>query len=627
MNNNHPSWNKKVIPWGILMVCLGASGTSFGQYGGGSGTSVTPYLIYTPSQFNAIGIHPADWDKRFKLMADIDLSSYTGTQYNRIGTDSEHAFRGVLDGNDHIISNFTYGAADTNNVGLVGYLSANAVIKNLGLVGVHVTGNLYVGGLVGRTASYKGTISNCFVSGSVSGDRLVGGLVGWGSDRLIVTNCYAVGSVSGMRSVGGLVGETLGAVVNCYAAGSVSGTEQVGGLMGAGTEAVNSFWDVQISELTTSAGGRGRTTQQMMQAGNYVGWNSDGQVDWMLDEGKDYPHLAWEGKSCQPIPSLTLSDFLTGSGTADDPYLVSTAEHYNHIGHFPSQWHKHYRLMADIDLAGTEPVMIGVSSANAFIGILDGNSHTISNFMYDANSSPYAGLVGYLDREGVVQDLGLVGVHVTGAKSVGGLVGYNYYGTVTHCYSSGMISGTEYVGGLVGRNIGGTVRNCYSSGSVSGDRIVGGLVGSQNGTIANCYASGSVSGGNEVGGLLGENNGTASSCYASGPVSGDRYVGGLVGLNGGTRSSPAVIHCYSYGPVSGNPPVGGLVGAGDPWPVENSFWDIQTSGQSTSTGGEGKTTIEMWDFDTYLYADWELHWFICDGKDYPRLWWENPSCN
>jgi hypothetical protein len=365
----------------------------------------------------------------------------------------------------------------------------------------------------------------------------------------------------------------------------------------------------------------------MMQAGNYVGWNSDGLEDWVIDEGKDYPRLIWEGRPGQPIPGLTLSDFLTGSGTEDDPYLISTAEQYNHIGRFPSQWDKHYRLVADIDLAGTDPVIIGISDANAFNGVLDGDFHTISNLMYDANSTTNVGLVGYLGgNEGVVQDLGLVGVHVTGALYVGGVVGYNS-GTVINCYSSGTISGTEYIGGLVGRNINGTVRNCYSSGLVSGDRTVGGLVGGNMGTVLNCYASGSVSGGNEVGGLLGDNLKTVSGCYASGPVSGDQYVGGLVGLNGGGRGSSEVIHCYSYGSVSGNQHVGGLVGLGSSMYVENSFWDVQTSGQSTSAGGEGKTTAEMQDFDTYLYADWELHWIICDGKDYPRLWWENTSCD
>jgi len=48
------------------------------KYGGGSGTAEDPYLINTAEQMNAIGANWDDWDKHFKLMADIDLSSYTG---------------------------------------------------------------------------------------------------------------------------------------------------------------------------------------------------------------------------------------------------------------------------------------------------------------------------------------------------------------------------------------------------------------------------------------------------------------------------------------------------------------------------------------------------------------------
>ena len=43
------------------------------RYGGGLGTADQPYLISTAAQLNAIGSEPGDWDKCFKLMADMDL--------------------------------------------------------------------------------------------------------------------------------------------------------------------------------------------------------------------------------------------------------------------------------------------------------------------------------------------------------------------------------------------------------------------------------------------------------------------------------------------------------------------------------------------------------------------------
>ena len=88
------------------------------------------------------------------------------------------------------------------------------------------------------------------------------------------------------------------------------------------------------------------------------------------------------------------------------------------------------------------------------------------------------GLVGWNRFAAVVTHCYSTGT-VRGSEYVGGLVGYNEYGAVTHCYSTGAVSGTgEHgnVGGLVGDNHG-QVTQCYSTGAVGGDSRVGGLVG------------------------------------------------------------------------------------------------------------------------------------------------------
>ena len=64
----------------------------------------------------------------------------------------------------------------------------------------------------------------------------------------------------------------------------------------------------------------------------------------------------------------------------------------------------------------------------------------------------------------------------------------------------------------------------------------------------------------------------------------------------------------------------------------SSFWDIETSGQTTSDGGTGKTTAEMQTSSTFLEAGWDFVdetengtediWYISEGEDYPRLMWE-----
>jgi hypothetical protein len=66
--------------------------------------------------------------------------------------------------------------------------------------------------------------------------------------------------------------------------------------------------------------------------------------------------------------------------------------------------------------------------------------------------------------------------------------------------------------------------------------------------------------------------------------------------------------------------------------IVTSFWDTQTSGWTRSAGGTGKTTAEMHIAKTFLEAGWDFVgetkngtediWWILEGKDYPRLWWE-----
>ena len=59
---------------------------------------------------------------------------------------------------------------------------------------------------------------------------------------------------------------------------------------------------------------------------------------------------------------------------------------------------------------------------------------------------------------------------------------------------------------------------------------------------------------------------------------------------------------------------------------------METSGQSNSDGGIGKTTAEMKTENTFTDAGWDFvgetengsedTWWIKEGLDYPRLWWQ-----
>ena len=81
---------------------------------------------------NEIGANMGDWTSHFVMVSDINLAQYTGTEFSIIGNDS-NAFAGVFDGNEQTIFNFTYECTDANNIGLFGYLSGDAQIKDLKL--------------------------------------------------------------------------------------------------------------------------------------------------------------------------------------------------------------------------------------------------------------------------------------------------------------------------------------------------------------------------------------------------------------------------------------------------------------------------------------------------------------
>jgi hypothetical protein len=488
-----------------------------------------------------------------------------------------------------------------------------------------------------------GIIIGCYSISSVSGNEDVGGLVG--SNDYTITNCYSVGSVTGTSRIGGLVASNCGKVTNCYSTGSVSSDESVGGLVGymicgfRGNEqgtVTNCFWDTQTSGQATSAAGTGLTTAQMQDVNTFVDadWEFVGQPNephdvWIIPSDGAYPILAWQ------LPDeIGLPGFSGGTGEPDDPYLISTATELNSIGHNPRLMKGHFKLINDIDLADVDFFIIG-NELFPFTGVFDGNGHTISNFSYTYTERNYIGLFGYVGtwwgKKAVIKDLGLIGPNVdAGTRDyVGSLVGELIRGTINGCYAQGgSVSGNENVGGLVGNNNEGDVVWCYSTGTVSGNEDVGGLVGDNHQTITNCYATGSVMGIEDVGGLVGHNFGTITNCYSTGSVSGETKVGGLVGgyWNG------TINDCYSTGSVAGNEKVGGLVGDNEYGEVRNSFWDTQTSGQLTSASGKGRTTAEMQTAGTFLEAGWDFVdetangnkdiWWILEGQDYPRLWWE-----
>jgi hypothetical protein len=248
-----------------------APGTLIGNgqpaYEGGSGDLNDPYQIATAEQFMTIGCHPEDFDKSFILTADVDFKNIDCSQVLPIGF--EHVgFSGQFDGQAHSLSNLTVSRARDTGVGVFGVVgvvnpavshasihytigdnglcswgggeyrggsrlsASNGEIRNLHLLNVTVVGREYVGGLIGLADS---VVTDCSVTGRVTGLSIVGGLIGRSVGGTI-SACEADTQVSGEFGVGGLIGLTWGhglSFLDCRAGGQVTGQLHTGGLIGS----------------------------------------------------------------------------------------------------------------------------------------------------------------------------------------------------------------------------------------------------------------------------------------------------------------------------------------------------------------------------------------------------------
>ena len=154
-------------------------------------------------------------------MNDIDLSGIDN--FEPIGRDEDHIFRGTFDGQGYTISGLKIyrPSEDVAFAGLFSTLGTRAVVKNLNLRNVDITAlsSNGVGAMAGENA---GSIINCnavveWIEGL--GDGVVGGLVGYNYPLAKIINCsvIATGDIQTVHDmVGGLVGENVGLIKGCF---------------------------------------------------------------------------------------------------------------------------------------------------------------------------------------------------------------------------------------------------------------------------------------------------------------------------------------------------------------------------------------------------------------------------
>ena len=528
-----------------------------------------------------------------------------------------------------------------------------------------------MGGGASESSFIAGSSSAARVIGRGGFQSSTGGLVGFNRGSIIASYASG-DVLGGGGSIGGLVGENYGGgwISTSYAVGLVSSdSHDVGGLVGEGSRyrVSDSYWDTETSWQSDSAGGVGKTTAELRQPTNYTGiyraWNRrdvdlDGNADspWHFGTSCQYPALKNAGISVTAqrarMPGTSATDGSCGTPAAnidydaDDDGLIEvstlaqlnairwdmlgdgTASNTGYAIVFPNAVSRMgcpfsgctgYELTTDLDFDTNSNGQADAGDAywnggrgwysiggffRGFATVFEGNSHTIRNLHIKRIniSSSDIGLFGHVEAGGVIRNVGLESVKV----STGG--------------SGSNLALSSRIGTLAGRLSGGTweksratISNSWVTGEVSGRYQVGGLVGMSRGLITGSYAVVSVTGnaapgdgGKDVGGLVGSNSGNIQASYAAGRVSntGDN-TGGLVGYN---HDYSSIAASYAVGEVSGDGDhVGGLVGKNS-GTVAASYWNTQTSGQSASAQGVGKTTAELQTPTGYagIYADWNM---------------------
>ncbi|WP_159060773.1 YDG domain-containing protein [Selenomonas massiliensis] len=297
-----------------------------------------------------------------------------------------------------------------------------------------------------------------------------------------------------------------------------------------------------------------------------------------------------------------------------------------------------YMLANDINASetkdwdrGFQPIGSSDNSMGAFTGRFDGVGHTITGLTIkppapsDTPGEYSRGMFAYINHGAVIENVSLKDASVSGAASVGGIVGAaNYRSIIRNVSFSGRVYGSgTVVGGIVGtlEQGGSRIENAYHEGTVEGHKAVGGIVGYAHSgvTVQNVRNAGKVIGNEILGGIAGSVEGGSSvqNALQTGTVEQragqtDSQVGGVVGLLNGDTLSHAV---WKEGSVTdGN---GALIRKGVGKEMGNpTVTDVK---ERSPDDMKKAATYAGWGSDVATEGGKRTPWRIYDGKTMPLL--------
>lgn len=484
------------------------------------------------------------------------------TGYKNVG-----GIAGIMPYNGNVITSCTNRATVTGSGqnseyvgGIVGYGQGFSLCANFADI---TSEGDNVGGLAGQLNPNSKSLgmSNCMNVGNVKGKQYVGGLAGacYAPQN---TNNYSIGRVEATNQYAGLLVGKYGndpskAFANTYYVeeGLVveNGTATVGKYYGDGTisasaQAVHQA-DVASGKLASLLASVNSTWgQDLEQENTYPVLN--GKTVYFSGSKLCNGHLLSEEYTNDKTKEATTpahsqeydaggfctvcheSRELHGTGTADDPFLISSVAQLEYLRDQSNlgsgQITAHAKLVNDIDLAyASASSWIPVSKSNAFAGTFDGNGHCIKNLYSSFYQGGYVGLFGFVDG-GTIKNLTVEGIIESSCADQGMIAGYSYGGNYYNCVAKGRINtsgSADYVGGITGwvtrkSSSVTVVRGCASYVDiVSTGTFAGGIIGKSNNSIIMeaCANYGNVTGKINVGGLMGytdpKTDSRITNCY------------------------------------------------------------------------------------------------------------------
>ena len=404
----------------------------------------------------------------FKLNNPIYMPAVAAGQSNHTPI-GNNEFRGTFDGNNKIIDGMTIYMPNNTYVGLFGYLSNGAVVKDLTLTNCHITGNNLTGGIAGMTYgsdNARVTIENCHVSGeniATVDANYHGGIVGQ-SSYTNLKDCTVSGTLSGISGTGW--GGILGAIHNgnvkvedCENAANITLTTSVigcGGIVGYvpnyGTSVSNCLNRGTVSAGSSAVGAIcGNDESQFFTNCYYVPFNNvKAFVQHNSTETFDFAGRGYHVN--------------IGKGTAEYPYLISSSADWDAFVYLVENYNStyatsstRYKLTANISVT----TMVG-TKANPFRGKFDGGGHTLTvNYTVSSASEQYVAPFRYVG-ESEFKNLHTAGTIAINASAVAyyasGLIYKSvdfHTSTITKCWSSvdmsytGSNAGAAYFGGFI----------------------------------------------------------------------------------------------------------------------------------------------------------------------------------